>query len=132
VDASDDDPDDYPLFLQMLRARFARITQTPRPLFTTDTPGLEPLFLEALPTEVRARYTCRACLRFIDRYGGLATIDEDGRAHPLFWEPEDVPEFFKNAALRLAPQDPTGVQARPVGLRCLTSRTAPSWPSSTN
>jgi hypothetical protein len=45
------------------------------PLFTTDASGLYDAFLETLPRNRRQHYTCRACRKFVDKFGGLVTID---------------------------------------------------------
>ena len=75
----------------------------PQPLFTTDVTGLFDVFLGALPDEHRQHYTCHACRRFIEAYGGLVTISERGVTQSAVW-PTDVPLFFAaavDAMLRL-------------------------------
>ncbi len=64
----------------------ARISETSGPLFTTDAHSMWEVYLERLPEAVRQHYNCHACRRFIERYGGLVTIDsEGGRTTPLMW-----------------------------------------------
>ena len=74
-------------------------------LFTTDVPEglLWQLFLAEIPADRRQHYTCRACQRFVDRFGGLVTIAADGQAHPAFWDDSPaVPAFFRGATKRMA------------------------------
>lgn len=71
-------------------------------LFTTDAPPLLPIFLDALPPELRQEYSCHACRRFMERYGGLVRVDADGQATPAMWDPERAPEPFTTAIRALA------------------------------
>jgi hypothetical protein len=83
--------DGYPEF----REQIARRTKTAEwPLFTTDTQPeeLQRLFLDGLPYG-RHYYNCRACLKFLGRYGGLVNIDDEGTAHPLLWDTLPSPYF---------------------------------------
>lgn len=66
-----------------------RVASAAGPLFTTDVEGevLWSAFLAGLPAERRQHYTCHACRRFVQTYGGLVTIDENGHAEPLCWVP---------------------------------------------
>lgn len=83
----------YDAFEKILRDRIAGNTE---PLFTTDVPeeDLWAAYLGGIPEEARQVYTCHACRRFIQRYGGLVTIDENGNAAPFLWSAENVPEYF--------------------------------------
>lgn len=71
------------------------------PFFTTDAEGLFDVFLAQLPEELRPTYDCHACKAFIERYGGLVTLDEDGYMCPVAW-PFDAPEPFREAVTRMA------------------------------
>lgn len=70
------------------------------PLFTTDATGLYELFLSAIPAHRSQHYQCRACRKFVERYGHLVTIGEDGRTHSLLWT-GDRGSFFREADRRL-------------------------------
>lgn len=70
-----------------------------QPLFTTNADGLFKAFLENLPAEARQHYTCHACRHFIDRFGGLVTISEDGGKTPAMWG--TVPHFFRKSVLAM-------------------------------
>lgn len=67
------------------------------PLFTTAATNLYDAFLSQLPADRRQHYHCRACRKFIDRYGNLVTIDNKGVQRSLFWNWPNAPFFFKEA-----------------------------------
>ena len=69
----------------------------PGPLFTTSAEGLFAAFLAEITTRRRAHYACTACRRFVDQYGGLVRIAEDGTPSPAIWPADDVPSFFHDA-----------------------------------
>ena len=71
-------------------------------LFTTDAPPLFAAYLEALAPEHRQRNTCSACRGFVHRYGGLVTVDADGRTTPVMWDPGRAPPLFAAAVEALA------------------------------
>ncbi len=103
VPASPDVPDErYDDLLAAVRARFDELAaKNASPLFTTDAAGLFDLFLASLPPERRQSYTCAACRRFVDGFGGVVVLTEDGHAVSPFWDPAAVPPFFEAAALAL-------------------------------
>lgn len=67
------------------------------PLFTTDAAALFDAFLKALPEGRAQHYDCRNCRHFIERFGGLVTIDEDGDALSPLWDNWAAPRFFRAA-----------------------------------
>lgn len=73
-----------------------RISNNRLPLFTTtvDPDLLWNIYLAGIPEYTRKVFECNACRRFIQRYGGLVTIDEQGITTPLLWNPEDAHDFF--------------------------------------
>lgn len=70
-----------------------RMASTPGPWFTTDATGLWEAYLDGIPAEQRQHYTCRCCRNFIERYGGLAVIDDKGVHDPLVWTYDQVAKF---------------------------------------
>lgn len=94
VDGKADD-DEYPEFLAELRARFDAATAGGDKLFTTTAEGLFDAFLAALPADKRQHYDCRACRRFVDRFGGLVTIASSGDDAPLMWGRSGVSKLFR-------------------------------------
>lgn len=98
--------------------------------FTTDVGDLFGAYLLGLPRARRQHYNCSACGKFIDSYGGLVAIGQDGVTHPVIWPlPEDVPEFFRdgNNAIRDLVSDAsvTGVFLSP--LRVLGTPITGAW-----
>jgi hypothetical protein len=70
------------------------------PLFTTDAASLYDVFLDALPPGRRQHYECRPCRTFVDRFGGLVTIEPDGQARSLLWNAWTAPAVFFAGAIR--------------------------------
>jgi hypothetical protein len=87
---------DYSALLTSVRASFADALTKGKALFLTNVDGLYDLYLDNLPAE-RQVHTCHCCRRFIATYGGLVTVDEAGAAHPVMWNPEGVPDFYRPA-----------------------------------
>ena len=87
--------DDYEAFLASIRAHFQGTVQGP--LFTTNATDLFDVFLGKLPAgDIRQHYTCHACKRFVDTYGGLVTITETGETVPVMW-PDEVPGLYEQS-----------------------------------
>jgi hypothetical protein len=96
------DPE-YDGFLARLQARYQTNTLNGKlPLFTTDAPELFEAYLAAFPVETRGYHKCHACRRFVERFGGLVTIDEAGVTTPAIWHEDDAPEHYKPAVDMLA------------------------------
>lgn len=93
---------EYHQFLQRVNARLAANTQGGQPLFTTDAGGLFEGYLAALPEDQRQHHQCRACKTFIERFGGLVTIDATGKATTAVWNVDDAPDLYKPSATVLA------------------------------
>ena len=94
----DRENDGYEHLLVGVRKSFDEIVNggiITEPLFTTDVENLYDIFLDNLPAEARQHYNCNACRNFVNRYGGLVTIDEDGRTYPVMWKYD--PPFFADA-----------------------------------
>jgi len=77
------DDHDYFSILAAVQRRF-RMRVDGQPVFTTDADpeALWETYLDSFPRKDRAFHTCTACRRFIQAYGGLVTIGEDGSAKP--------------------------------------------------
>lgn len=78
----------------------ARLAAVRGPLFTTDADGdggaLFAAFLDGLDPTVRQHYTCGACRKFFQHFGGLVTIDTAGEARPVVWA-DDTAKVFGDA-----------------------------------
>lgn len=72
-----------------------------KPLFRTKVENLYEKFLGFLPEDRRQHYACHACRNFVNKYGGLVTIDENGIQTPVFWDSAVVPSFFTEAVSAL-------------------------------
>lgn len=66
-------------------------------LFTTNAEGLFEAYLAGIPEENRQHYNCNSCKHFINLYGGLVTIDQNGEINSAVWSLEKTPEFFKKS-----------------------------------
>lgn len=80
---------EYAAFLRRLQACFA-LNLTRGPLFTTNVAGLWETYIETFPAKTRQYHTCNACRRFIEHFGGLVTIDEEGTIVPAMWDVADA------------------------------------------
>jgi hypothetical protein len=90
--------DGYHVFEESLQKHFDEAISGGTRIFTTDVQDridLYDLYLSSFPTEeARQHYTCHACRHFIQRFGGLVTIDEKGNAHSVIWKEDGTPEYF--------------------------------------
>ena len=93
----------YDTWLQQIQRRFAlAITGGKEALFTTDVSDLDTVYLNALPPEHRQYYTCHACRNFLQTFGGLVIIDDQGRTISPFWYVEEPLPFYHTAVDAMA------------------------------
>lgn len=107
-----DDDAEYDAFLARVQMRFTTNVEGGKvPLFTTDATELWAAYLDSFgpaPAEgeaagtARQYHTCNACRRFIERFGGLVTIDTEGRVASAIWDETDAPEHYKPAVAAMA------------------------------
>ncbi len=64
-------------------------------LFTTDASGLFETYLDAFPMARRQHHNCHACRHFIEHFGGLVAISEDGTTASPFWQVETSGEYVE-------------------------------------
>lgn len=88
--------DRYEYMLETIRESFNETMARSETLFVTNVENLYDIFLNALPEEARQHYNCHACRHFVNRYGRLATIDNDGYIHSAMWN-LCAPDFFDDA-----------------------------------
>lgn len=83
-------------YLEIIKKGFKEAIKDGKKLFSATVGGNElwELYLGSFPEEHRQHYNCRACRQFIERYGNLVTINEDGSTHSVMWS-MDAPDFFK-------------------------------------
>ncbi|MFO0798305.1 MAG: hypothetical protein U0804_12580 [Gemmataceae bacterium] len=75
----------------------ARVGNAGGPLLVAASDGLFDHFLEALPEDRRQYYRCACCRRFVERYGGVVRVGDDGQLTTLLWESDGVPPAFAAA-----------------------------------
>lgn len=85
--------DNYKEFENSIINRFNSVANKENPLFITDAKDLWDIYLSNLPEEGRQHYNCNCCRHFIERYGSLAVVNENGEIESALWT-EDVPKFF--------------------------------------
>nr|MCH9686604.1 hypothetical protein [Deltaproteobacteria bacterium] len=122
--------DDFDTAAARITGRFAERVDSGH-VYTTDAEDLFDVFLAALPPEPRQFLTCSACRRFVNRYGGLAAIDDQGRHASALWNGEDS----RDAGLAVALEAMADVvrRARVTGVfisdtEVLGTPTAGGWP----
>lgn len=71
-------------------------------LFVTRPAPLFSAYLEAAPFGQRQARNCRACCHFVERFGGLVTIRDDGTLRSALWDPSGAPTAYADAARTLA------------------------------
>jgi len=67
------------------------------PLFTTNAERLFEAYLTFISADARQYHTCSACRKFIEKFGGLVTIDERGVIASAIWDESDAPDYYKSA-----------------------------------
>lgn len=87
----------YAELLENIKASFAAKMKDniKTPLFRTDATGLFDTFLQYIPDTYKQEYTCRACQHFVDRFGGLVFIKEDGTTESAIWNVDNIPGMFQ-------------------------------------
>jgi hypothetical protein len=91
---SGDDLDVFPELLAAMQRQFA--PHADQPLLLTAATGLWETFLGHVPPAFKARYTCNSCRRFVERYGSLVSVDDEGGLTPVLW-PREAPAGFGKA-----------------------------------
>lgn len=89
---------DYNAYLHRIQQRFIdNVKSGIEPLFQTNVESLWLAYLDEFSAEDRQYHTCHACKQFIERFGGLVTINARGETAPAIWNVEDAPEAYKPA-----------------------------------
>lgn len=94
----------YDTFVERINKRFlANCANGKNPLFLTDAKDLWKLYLGNFPDPIiRQHHNCSACRKFIERFGALAVIDDDGRIIPAIWYDDDAPDLYRPAIAAMA------------------------------
>lgn len=86
---------EYDSFIDRMNARFAAITG---PLFHTDAAGLYAAYLASFEAGADRQYhTCNCCEQFIERFGGLAYVDDAGLLVSAMWLVSEAPAHYMPA-----------------------------------
>lgn len=93
--------DGYLNFEAHVKLFFNKAIESGKKLFLVRTEELYDVFLSNIPKEAQQHYNCNACRHFINRFGGLVTINENGVMDSVIWEPENTPQFFVPAVTAL-------------------------------
>jgi hypothetical protein len=70
-------------------------------LFQTNASDLFDTYLKHLPSNARQHYNCNECRHFINRFGGLVTIDNKGKITSALWDKDNTPSFFHESVTAL-------------------------------
>lgn len=103
--------DDDRELLEGVRRRFHEAVGTGAPIFTTDASGLWDLFLAHIPPDLAQIYNCHACRDFVEKYGSLAIVTDDGLALSVLWHTGSMPFAFAIGSMmgRITVSPVTGV-----------------------
>jgi hypothetical protein len=85
-----------PAYYSLEKILSKAVAEVKGPIFRTNVEGLFDKFLDNLPSD-RQHYTCKCCRLFVEKYGGLVQINDEGLLMPILWNGE-YPGFFQNAA----------------------------------
>lgn len=87
--------DSYDVFIQRINDRYNGLTG---PVFETDAVGLYEAYLASFPEGAERQYhTCSCCKQFIERFGALAAVKDDGTLSPVMWDVSEAPDHYKRA-----------------------------------
>lgn len=91
--------DEYEAFITRINTRFlANCANGTVPVFTTDAGNLWDAYLSGFRDPAERQYhNCHACRHFIERFGALVTINEDGAADSAIWDEADAPPAYRDA-----------------------------------
>ncbi|NHZ98529.1 hypothetical protein [Massilia sp. CCM 8734] len=85
--------DNYAALVHSIDARFNALAG---PVFRTDAAGLYDAYLASFTDpDVRQQHSCSCCRTFIERFGGLATVGDDGALVPALWDPATAPAPYR-------------------------------------
>ena len=90
---------EYREFLTRLQERVDSLSS--EKFFTTDSGDLWKSWISSFPQSARQYNSCSACRKFIQKYGSLVIINEEGETAPVIWDASIFPEEERGAALAL-------------------------------
>lgn len=95
---------EYDRFLKRMNDRFmSNCNGGETPLFTTDAEDLWAAYLDSFTDPVERQYhNCHCCRNFIEHFGSLATIGDDGLISSAIWNEDDAPDAYRAAVSAMA------------------------------
>lgn len=85
-----DEHDHFPALAGRVRRALGAVKG---PLFTTMAGDLFATYLSGFELNETRHHNCHACRRFLEQFGSLVTIDEEGRTSSVFWN-VDAPSIY--------------------------------------
>lgn len=89
--------DNYEKFEEIVFRHFNSVVAHTKQLYQVKVDGLWDLYLNNLPEDGRFVYDCRTCRHFVERYGNLVVINENGVIESALWNLSGVPEYFADS-----------------------------------
>lgn len=65
--------------------KFMKNTSSLGGLYCTNSENLWEYYLSSFPEQARSHYNCNTCRNFVNNYGGLVAINNDGTLVPAMW-----------------------------------------------
>ena len=87
--------DQFPSLLKMLKDGYKKVATNT--LLQVNGEYLPMLFLDNLPQQLRQHYNCNCCISFLRKFGGIVSVDGDGKVTSPLWNPGEVPDHFKQS-----------------------------------
>ncbi|NHZ82261.1 hypothetical protein F2P44_23710 [Massilia sp. CCM 8695] len=92
--------DGYGALVRGIKQRFNSLAG---PVFRTDASGLYETYLASFTDlGVRQQHSCNCCRTFIERFGGLATVGDDGVLVSAIWDADAAPAPYRAVVAALA------------------------------
>lgn len=103
IDSDTNENSIFYVFAQACDQHHRKVAIGNTPLFTTDA-NLYDLYLASFEgSDERQHHTCSCCKNFIERYGHLAVIDDEGVVRSAIWPNlSDVPPMYYEVAKNLS------------------------------
>jgi len=75
--------DSYDKLVVAMQQQFSQYSD--RQIFSVSTSALYNVYINSIPVASRQYFTCNTCKDFIDRYGGLVVVDQNGWLKSIVW-----------------------------------------------
>lgn len=109
---------EYDAFLKKINDRVATLIADGRHLFLTDIEpaGLWGAYILAFMEDKADQqyHTCNTCRHFIERYGNVVVINDDGTVEPALWHEDITPARYREAVKAMRRLVLTGIVTGPL------------------